>query len=611
MTLNITIASALGIYQCADFRLSAFDKDSRGQWIPKIHNSPKIITLSYGSWVGCLTYCGIGMWDSKQTYEVAADWLTDPNRGQISFDQAIEIITASGSAWIKAIIHALGRFHPHTFVVAGYENDTPRVALVSNTHSTKGTLPKPKDGGLIASSTTSNDTHVWITGIDNAVRREDRLLLKRLASTADHNVVRVAMAKVNTRASQSKEANNGISDACMCYSLDRHGNGSGEVLGKVPGPLVPIQIQAGMNLTKLFSGALALGAEQQLRSMTSATSKSSNAVAAQKIACDLAFAYPGNDSPYTVEEFGSINEFHVEVSALNSKRTMVGQMRYPIASSPHAFLWADGQQIVDLGTLGGPFSSAADVNSTNVVVGSSHTADGVSHAVRWESTSGMIDLGTLGGDSSIASAINDRNEIVGVSYHSASTPAAKAQGAFIWTERSGMRAIPGLPNCWSYASDINNRGWVAGWYRTDLQTCGFVWSEETGFISIDGPSGRPFFVCGINDAGVVVGAADDEQGTRRAMVWAPESALRPLNIAIEFHPIDIDEAGNVIGSDYAVPWARSWLYTPQGQLVQLPYAENHHTNARAISGGLIVGSASKESWKHTHPIAWTPKSAGS
>src|SRR4051812_3228035 len=40
-------------------------------------------------------------------------------------------------------------------------------------------------------------------------------------------------------------------------------------------------------------------------------------------------------------------------------------------------------QVVDLGTLGGPSSSAADVNASKEVVGTSTTADGSSHAFLW------------------------------------------------------------------------------------------------------------------------------------------------------------------------------------------------------------------------------------
>src|SRR5256885_3668160 len=66
----------------------------------------------------------------------------------------------------------------------------------------------------------------------------------------------------------------------------------------------------------------------------------------------------------------------------------------------HAFLWQDGVT-TDLGTLGGQYSRAYDVNPAGQVVGWSANASGVNHAFLWENGT-MTDLGTLGGTSSYA-----------------------------------------------------------------------------------------------------------------------------------------------------------------------------------------------------------------
>jgi len=52
-----------------------------------------------------------------------------------------------------------------------------------------------------------------------------------------------------------------------------------------------------------------------------------------------------------------------------------------------------GYTITDLGTLGGSFSEAHDVNERGQVVGESTTASGEFHAFLWEKGT-MIDLGT-------------------------------------------------------------------------------------------------------------------------------------------------------------------------------------------------------------------------
>ena len=53
--------------------------------------------------------------------------------------------------------------------------------------------------------------------------------------------------------------------------------------------------------------------------------------------------------------------------------------------------------MIDLGTLGGASSGAEAVNDSGQVVGGSQTASGANHAFLWTQAGGMVDLGTLGG----------------------------------------------------------------------------------------------------------------------------------------------------------------------------------------------------------------------
>ena len=74
---------------------------------------------------------------------------------------------------------------------------------------------------------------------------------------------------------------------------------------------------------------------------------------------------------------------------------------------------AQGPNAIDLGTLGGTFSVAADVNARGQVAGESSTAGDEIHAFSWTETGGMVDLGTLGGTGSGALAVNDRGQVIG------------------------------------------------------------------------------------------------------------------------------------------------------------------------------------------------------
>ena len=71
--------------------------------------------------------------------------------------------------------------------------------------------------------------------------------------------------------------------------------------------------------------------------------------------------------------------------------------------------------VTDLGTLGGWYSHALDLNQSGQVVGDAGTADGFSHAFLSDHGT-MIDLGTLGGTYSSAAGVNDLGQVVGWAY---------------------------------------------------------------------------------------------------------------------------------------------------------------------------------------------------
>jgi probable HAF family extracellular repeat protein len=85
--------------------------------------------------------------------------------------------------------------------------------------------------------------------------------------------------------------------------------------------------------------------------------------------------------------------------------------------------------MTSLGTLGGDWSTAWDINDHGQIVGYSSVEQGKSRAFYWDSENGMIELPTFGGNS-LARSINNKGEIVGYSYD--------AEGHFypvLWTIR--------------------------------------------------------------------------------------------------------------------------------------------------------------------------------
>src|SRR2546423_11174985 len=112
-------------------------------------------------------------------------------------------------------------------------------------------------------------------------------------------------------------------------------------------------------------------------------------------------------------------------------------------------------EIVDLGTLGGDFSSATAINQSGQVVGTASTADGTKRAFLW-SLGTMRDLGSLGGSNSHAAAINSTGKVAGwAETTSGNSHACTFDGATVVDLHP-----PRFKN--SYAQGINDAGVVVG-----------------------------------------------------------------------------------------------------------------------------------------------------
>ena len=93
-----------------------------------------------------------------------------------------------------------------------------------------------------------------------------------------------------------------------------------------------------------------------------------------------------------------------------------------------------------------------------------------------------------------------------------------------WDKEGSPHLIPGLGQINNIATDINNRGEVAGaWQLSDGTFRSFLWTRETGTHDIGSLPGSVVTVAPcchtMNDRGEITGFAIDGNGNSRAFLW--------------------------------------------------------------------------------------------
>jgi probable HAF family extracellular repeat protein len=234
---------------------------------------------------------------------------------------------------------------------------------------------------------------------------------------------------------------------------------------------------------------------------------------------------------------------------VNNFGDVVGSSTIDHADTFHATLWRQGQ-VIDLGTLGGPASTANAINDHGQIVGWAETASRETHAFLWQ-RGVMTDLGA-----GSANGINERGDIVG-------TAVPFDNHAVIW--RHGVMTFLPMPaNAqFSGAGDINERGQVlAGYFASSQSHSVLIDGDRLTELGVP-PGDTSFSGFHLNDNGEIVGSG---LLTRNAWLWrAAEFFPLPL-LSPNFDAIagDIDNRGHAVGmagvpnpttlEDHAVMW---------------------------------------------------------
>lgn len=289
----------------------------------------------------------------------------------------------------------------------------------------------------------------------------------------------------------------------------------------------------------------------------------------------------------------------------------------PFPPEFHAVVWKDGQ-IIDLGTLGGTFSYAADINDRGQVTG--FALNGHSNALIpgddafamecggglmpsemrafiWQEGHGMRDLGTLGGPESCAKYINQRGQVTGLSF-TTYTPnigtGLPPFEPFIWTN-GRMTGLGGLGGTQGHPSGINEQGQVVGdsYLPGDQIRHAFFWNH--GEMTDVAPASDDAVAEALNDKGEVVGGAHNPGAKHGfAYLWRRGvlTYLAKCSVAL-----GINSKSQIVGQTFDCdgPGSHAFLWEKDGPAIDLntlvpPGARVILTMATSITDSGIIAA---------------------
>jgi probable HAF family extracellular repeat protein len=225
----------------------------------------------------------------------------------------------------------------------------------------------------------------------------------------------------------------------------------------------------------------------------------------------------GGQVQYTVTDVGP-----GMATAVNAGGQVVGGNGY-------AFLYSNGT-MTGLGAMGGTYSLACGINSSDQVVGVAQFSDGLDQAFLY-SDGTMTDLSTPAGCSgSYALGVNTSGQVVGYAF--AGTD-GYPERAFLYSN-GAMTDLGTLGGASNGAEGINDMGQVAGWTTTSSgsSSVAFLYSNGAMFdLNSLVPSAWTLTeATAINDSGQIVGQGINAAGQTDAFLLTPTP--EPSTIAL-------------------------------------------------------------------------------
>ncbi len=304
---------------------------------------------------------------------------------------------------------------------------------------------------------------------------------------------------------------------------------------------------------------------------------------------------------YSYVDLGTLGGTFSEAYNVNRFGQVVGCSTTASSEVERPFLWSNGV-MTDLGVLPGATSSCAvDINDAGQVVGYGRMPYGGNdfygaHAFLWQNGV-MIDLGSLRpGDHWVtAEAINNLGQVVGYSKPSQDEGEAHA---FLW-QNGTMTDLGSLGGAGAVAYDINDSGQVVGGSQTSSgESHAFLWQNGT-MIDLGTLGGDLSYARAINKHGEVIGYSHDAYDFYTYFLWR-KGVMTDLGFQVEV--VDINDQGQMVGAEdqgwrtYVLGKHGGTLPGPEGDAFGMAWAINNK--------GLVVGWADNSSGE-IHATLWT------
>jgi len=267
--------------------------------------------------------------------------------------------------------------------------------------------------------------------------------------------------------------------------------------------------------------------------------------------------------------------------AVNNNGIVVGETGSANLQTPngYAFSWQGGVT-TNLGTLGGAYSGAYDINDSGVITGFANI-DPMGYtpevhrtnAFKYESGT-MTNLGTVWSPTgySRGHGINDAGEVAGRASISDFENSSKHQST--WDASGTISLHNTFVGSYSTAQQINNSGVAVGLaYDSSASITNFdravVW-DENGFHFMDDLGSGYGRAWSINDAGVIVGYSFDSGFAQSATVSFDGQSVIELSTLVDNlvgwsvlkAAYDVNELGQIVGYGTYNGEERAFLLSP-------------------------------------------------